>query len=182
MRLTVAANSPQQNDSVTEVFTSPGLTSTKKLHSVAKASPRLPKNFTKAPPPMEVVKVIPVSGPMQYPPFFLPLGSPWNILFINLTIWLPELSQIELAHQDSVMIQYKLDNEWKALAGDKQLNAILLEFFHSKSDLRLRCAPESEFRSGSDSELDDLQNGRKNQGNDNGVPDIVVRDDKKIVG
>jgi hypothetical protein len=97
-----------------------------------------------------------MSGTKQYPAFYLPLGKAWNILFLNLTNWLPQLKDIELADQDSVMIQYKADNAWKPLAGDEQLEGLLEEFNISGRDLHVRCAPESEFRSSSgESEGDD---------------------------
>lgn len=89
---------------------------------------------------------------------------------------------MNIAHQDTVMIQYKTDNGWKPLAGDQQLNIILLEFFYSKSDLWLRCAPESEFRSGPNSESDDHESGSNIYRRDNGIPEIAVRNDKRIVG
>lgn len=177
---TLAAISPQQNDSVNKDFTPRGSTSTEK-YSTVKACSRLSENSTKAPPPIQVIKAIPMSGSMEYPPFYLAVGSLWNILFINLTIWLPELSQMNLAHQNSVVIQYKTDSGWTPLAGDQQLNAVLSEFLLSNSDLRLRCTPESEFRSGPDSEPDDHESRNQNHSNDNAV-EIAVRDDRKIVG
>jgi hypothetical protein len=86
---------------------------------------------------------------MEYPAFYLPLGTAWNILFLNLTNWLPRLKDIELADQDSVMIQYKAHNAWKPLAGDEQLKALLVDTNISGWDLYVRCAPKSEFRSSS---------------------------------
>jgi hypothetical protein len=100
--------------------------------------------------PPGVVKVIPVSGTMEYPPFYVVPGSTWNILFVNLSIWLPELKEIELAAQDTVMIQYRTENGWMPLAGDEQLRSILSQFLDTGSILCLRCAPGSEFISGSE--------------------------------
>ena len=99
-----------------------------------------------------VVQIIPVSGSMKSPGFYIPVGTPtgWNILFLNLMTWLPELKGIRLADQDSVVIQYQAENKWKPMAGDEQLNSLLERFNIEGWDLYVRCAPESEFQSGSD--------------------------------
>ena len=147
------SRAPNTREKSTSSLT-PHHSASSKKHDDFKRRSRPQETLTKVLLPPGVVKVIPMSGILQYPPFYVVLGSPWNILFVNLTMWLPELNQIDLADQDSVMIQYKTDNGWKPLAGDEQLNVLLSEFSLSKSDLHLRCAPESEFRSGPNSELD----------------------------
>jgi len=87
---------------------------------------------------------------MQCPGFFVDVGTVWNLFFLNLRNWLEELHNLDLADQDSVMIQYKADDAWKPLAGDEQLKGLLNEYNNSGYDLYVRCAPESEFKSGSD--------------------------------
>src|ERR1700710_1449893 len=98
---------------------------------------------------------------MEYRAFYLPLGTAWNILFLNLTNWLPRLMDIELADHDSVMIQYKAHNAWKLLAGDEQLKALLVDMNMGGGDLYEHSAPKSEFRSSSsesdgDGDVDDI--------------------------
>ena len=98
--------------------------------------------------PPGVVKVIPVSGTMSFPEIPVKVGTAWDFLFVNLMNWLPELDGIK--DQNSVMLQYKTKNGWKPLAGDEQLKSLLNEFYESKWDLHIRCAPEDEFESSSE--------------------------------
>ena len=96
-----------------------------------------------------VVKVIPVSGSMKFPEIPLKVGSAtWQLLFSNLTVWLPELAGIE--DENSVMLQYQTDNGWRPLAGDEQLKRLLDEFDRSGWQLHVRCAPQDEFESSSE--------------------------------
>ena len=108
----------------------------------------------------------------------------WNLFFLNLRNWLPQLKDIQLTDQDSVMIQYKAENSWKPLAGDEQLNDLLNEFNNSGCELRVRCAPESEFESGSDESgcEDDTVAIRNNYGQGRGGSSGAYKEDNKIVG
>lgn len=173
-----APSSQKQKDFITAAVT-PHRSGSARKQSDHKPRSKLQASSKEPILPPGIVKVIPMSGSRHYPAFYIVPGSPWNVLFVNLAIWLPELKQVELAAQDSVMIQYKTDFGWVPLAGDEQLNYLLSEFLLSKSDLFLRCAPESEFRSGPDSELD--ENGNKNGDNGDGSPISAIREDKKIV-
>ena len=96
-----------------------------------------------------------MNGSTECPSIYIPLGTPWNVLFLNLMNWLPELKGMEITDQDSVVIQYRKVNGWAPLAGDEQLSEVLNEFNSSGSDLYIRCAPDSEFMSGSDEGEDD---------------------------
>ena len=122
------------------------------------AAPQKPaKAITKTTNPTGIITVVPVSNQMKYPPFYVAVGTPWTMLFLNLKNWLPELKEIALDAQDSIMIQYRTETEWKPLAGDEQLTELLTELSTSGISLHLRCAPESEFRSSAESESDSGQ-------------------------
>jgi hypothetical protein len=114
--------------------------------------PRTQQTRARPAQPLGVVKVIPMSGLMEFPGFYVSLGTQWDMLFLNLMNWLPELKHIELAAQNSVMLQYRTDSAWMPLAGDWQLNDLISEFNTSGEDLRIRCAPECEFVSDSGGE------------------------------
>lgn len=124
---------------------------------VADTPQKLPKALLKTTKPTGIITAIPVSNGMEYPPFFLAVGMPWTMLFLNLKNWLPELKDIPLEAQDSVMIQYRTGTKWKPLAGDEQLTALLKKISPSDTGLHLRCAPESEFRSSAESGSDNGQ-------------------------
>lgn len=133
----------------------------------------------------EVVKVIPVSGEMNFPEIPLKVGTAtWKLLYLNLANWLPELADIE--DENSIMLQYKADNGWKPLAGDDQLKNILEGFSKLGWCLHIRCAPQDEFESGSEKAEDHLGSGvpgsgRKNQAkpvcqSDTHHPEAVITD------
>lgn len=95
------------------------------------------------------VKVIPMAGLMQYPGFVVSLETTWDLFFLLLGSWLPEMKGIMLIYQNSVVIHYLMEGGWKPLAGDAQLRTILHEYSLAGTDLHVRCAPE-EFRSSVD--------------------------------
>jgi len=97
-----------------------------------------------------------MNGLAECPPIYIPLGTSWNVLFLNLMNWLLELKGMQITDQDSVMMQYRTDNGWRPLAGDVQLFEVLDQFNNSGWDLYIRCAPESEFKSGSDESEDEV--------------------------
>jgi hypothetical protein len=97
------------------------------------------------------VRVIPVSGDLEFPAIQLRRGKlEWDFLFLSLMNWLPELDGLEIEAQDKVLIQYKANSGWRPLAGDEQLKNVLEEFGNSEWNIYVRCAPPSEFESGSE--------------------------------
>lgn len=92
---------------------------------------------------------------MLYPGFVVSLETSWDLFFLTLGSWLPELKGVKLADQNSILIQYMTKKGWRPLAGDKQLRMILHEFNILGTELYVRCAPEDEFRSSVDSSTDD---------------------------
>lgn len=128
----------------------------------------------------QIIKITPVSGSLTFPAFPVKVGTPWDLVFLNLSCWLPELAGIN--DQNSVMLQYKTDNGWRPLAGDEQLKAILEEFSSSGWDLLIRCAPEDEFESSPETEVgDEIANHRSYGLGSGGLVMSSYMDNKKTV-
>ena len=79
------SRAPNTREKSTSSLT-PHHSASSKKHDDFKRRSRPQETLTKVLLPPGVVKVIPMSGILQYPPFYVVLGSPWNILFVNLTM------------------------------------------------------------------------------------------------